>query len=1054
MLQAGLNTEMAMRRTGKFFSRIASRLRRSLASRLIVALICVVMVSLILVGTGLIYIAADANGKNTVLLQQKYAEKVASMISDYISSAYDDLKLIDNLGVLKPENYREHTGLLENLIIYKGSVFSQIIVADSRGNEKIKISRYHTYMSHEYKNLASTTAFSSAIISGFFISPVYISEESGLLSVQTAVRTMNGRSTGVIIAEINITRLWQDISLVKIGSSGYAYLVDKTGKYVASQHPSDVFKKHGMNVMSIPPVSAFCKDKPFNGKIPYTGIDGKRVIGAYSSIPGTDWAVIAELPSSEAYESFRYMMIYLLLLLTAGTFAAGLAGFITSKRLVSHMHALTESAKKMGKGELNVEIPGQSDTDEIGILARTLNLMRSQLQGLYSDMQSHVAELTETRDALVKSEGKYRALFENSGSSLLMIDENNTISMVNRHFELMTGYTREELEGKKTWIEFIADKNDLVKMQEYHLRRLQGSTDVPAAYEFHLYAKDRTILSCLISVAIFPETKQSFVSIMDISKLREVQNALILSEQRFTAVFNNSYQFIALIDNTGKIIEMNQTALDFSGFSRDKLINHDITETPQWSHSQEEQKQLRSAINTAAGGISIRYETTNLAGDGSIHDIDFSIKPVFDSSGKVVTLIAEGRDITDRKLSDSKRIKLEEQLRQSQKMESIGRLAGGIAHDFNNVLGGIMGTVSVLKHKFEKGQVETEYLKNMIMVIEKSAKRAAGIVNQMLSLSRKHQTDFNRIDLNRCVHNVVELCRNSFDKGIEIIEHYNLPAAEVNADASQIEQVFLNICINAAHAMTIMRPDEAHIGGTLTVEIDNAAEGSSIILPAHPGSQPEFFRIKISDTGVGIDEETLPLIFDPFYSTKDKEKGTGLGLTMAYSIIHEHNGYITVNSEKGSGTLFTILLPVASGEAITDRGRENSDIFYGTGNILIVDDEEVMRNVAATILGECGYVPVSVDNGFTAIDIIRDSQPEISLVLLDMAMPGINGKETFLEMKKIKPVIKVVLTSGFRHDLRVIESIKSGVDGFIQKPYTIYNLSKTVHDVLNQTESV
>lgn len=1022
---------------------------RSLTSRFTMALMLLVLSSLLIVGTGLIYIAAVANSNNTASLQDRYAERVSSMISGYVTSAADDLKLIDNLGILKTGDREQQLKILENLVIYKGFLFSQIAMADKDGNEKIKISRYHTYLSHEYKNLALSPAFRAALADGFFISPVYISDESGLLSIRIAARISSRNITGVIIAEINITKLWQDISEVKIGDTGYAYLVDKSGKYLASQHPSEVFRRHGINVSDIPPVYAFCSGVKYRGYKPYTGIEGNKVIGAYSPIPGTDWAVIVELPSSEAYKSFRYMMIYLISLLAAGTFTAGMAGYVSSKRIARHMTALAESAREMGKGNLDVEIPGQVDTDEVGVLARTLNLMRSELQGLYSDLQGHVSELTETRDALLKSESKYKALFENSGSALLMIEENNIISMVNRQFELMTGYTKAELEGRKTWIEFIADKNDLAKMQEYHANRLAGSRDIPGTYEFHLYAKNGFIINAIISVAMYPETKQSFVAIMDISMLKQVQNALNLSEQRFTAVFNNSYQFIALIDKDGEILEMNQTALDFAMTTCTDIKGKNILNIPLWSHSTDEQLKLKKGILTAAAGNPVRYETTNISGEGSIHDIDFSIKPVFDDNGVVVMLIAEGRDITDKKTAEANRIKLEEQLRQSQKMESIGRLAGGIAHDFNNVLGGIMGTVSVAKHKFEKGTINPDYLGNMIMVIENSAKRAAGIVNQILSLSRKQQSDFSIIDLNRSVHNVVELCRNSFDKGIIIIEKYDSEKSDVNADATQIEQVLLNICINAAHAMTIMRPEGDHSGGTLTIHVDSAANDPEILIPGHTASGAGYHRIRITDTGVGIDGKILPFIFDPFYSTKEKEKGTGLGLTMAYSIINEHNGFVTVKSEKGSGSEFTILLPAINEADSGDSRQDNNEIFYGTGNILIVDNEEVMRNVAAGILGECGYTPLTVDSGFTAIDIIRDNQPEIGIVLLDMAMPGINGKETFMELKKLQPGLKVVLTSGFKHDLRVIESIKSGVDGFIQKPYTIYNLSKTVHDVLH-----
>ena len=765
---------MNPRKSNKTNGKLKILQKRSLSSRLSRISIVVVVACLLVVGSGLIFISSESDRNNTRIIQKKYAEKVASIISDYITDAADDLKLIDTLDILHNDNHRSQIKILENLIIYKNSIYSQIFLADKKGNEKIKVSRYHTYMDNEYGNLASEPQFTKALNNGFYISPVYISDESGLLSVQIALRTGKRNNTNVIIAELNITKLWQNISGVKIGRTGYAYLVNKSGKYIASQQPADVFKKYGMDLMDKPPVQAFATNREYDGKKLYRGIEGNIVIGAYSPISGTSWAVIAELPLYEAYENLRNMAIYFIALLIAGSFTAGLAGYFSAKRLVRHLHALTGAARKMGGGDLEVEIPGQTDTDEIGILARTLNLMRTELQALYADMRKNLADLTETRDALAKSEEKYRTIFENSGSALVLISEDNTLSIVNRQFELITGYSKSEIEGVKTWMELIADKNDLAKMKEYREKRLQGGTDVPVAYEFHLSTKTGTVIDVILTVVILQETKETFAAIVDISKLKETQHALTLSERRFMAVFNNSYQLIALTDTRGTIIESNQTSLNFMQLSQNEITGKDFSKIHLWSHSPEEKAKLEKAIITAAGGTPVRYETTNLSGDGQVHNIDLTIKPVLDDTGNAVMLIIEGRDITDMKNEEAARLKLEAQLRQSQKIESVGRLAGGIAHDFNNVLGGIMGTVSIIKHRFKKGPVETEYIKNMIDVIETSAKRAAGIVNQMLSLSRKQQTDIETIDLNSSVRNVVNLCRNSFDKGIIITEQYDL----------------------------------------------------------------------------------------------------------------------------------------------------------------------------------------------------------------------------------------------------------------------------------------
>ncbi len=715
-----------------------------------------------------------------------------------------------------------------------------------------------------------------------------------------------------------------------------------------------------------------------------------------------------------------------------------------------NINSLTGAARIIGNGNLDIEIPCETGSDEVEVLSHALETMRTELKNLYRDMELQLADLKEARDALTASESKYRAIFENSGSALALIDENNIVTMINREFEKMTGYARAEVEGISNWMQYICRTEDLEKMMQYRKLRFSGSPDVPNSYEIHLAGKNGIMADVIVSVELLPGTRQTLAAMVNITKLKKAELALSQSELRFRAIFNNSYQSIILLTTAGVVLEANRTALDFIGGSETDAINKPFGETYWWSHSDEEQHKLHEAVNQAADGKLARYETTNLAADGTIHNIDFSIKPVFDDAGSVVLLIAEGRDITDRIRAESDRLRLEEQLRQSQKMESIGRLAGGIAHDFNNVLGGIMGTVSLLKHRFEKGVFDMEYTHNMIIIIEEAAIRAAGIVNQMLTLSRKHEMKLTATDLESCVKNVVNLCRNSFDKRIEISDNYPDRKVIIEADSARIEQVLLNICINASHAMTIMRSGDSPQGGRLTISVQAPRQIISTSRAPLPERSGNFAAITVSDTGVGMSSETIARIFDPFYSTKEKEKGTGLGLTMAYSIVHEHKGFIEVSSEEGKGTSFAIYLPASAIGSATEAPYEDTVLHHGTGNILIVDDEEVMRNVAANILGECGYTPISVEDGYTAIEIIKSGEMPVSLVLLDMAMPGISGKETFIELKKINPGLKVIMSSGFGQDQRVLESIETGVDRFIQKPYTLHNLSRAVHDVLDE----
>jgi nitrogen-specific signal transduction histidine kinase len=388
-------------------------------------------------------------------------------------------------------------------------------------------------------------------------------------------------------------------------------------------------------------------------------------------------------------------------------------------------------------------------------------------------------------------------------------------------------------------------------------------------------------------------------------------------------------------------------------------------------------------------------------------------------------------------------VKNEDQLRQAQKMETIGFLAGGLAHDFNNVLGGIIGTVSLIKFNFSKSNYDIVKLTKHIETIEESGQRASDMVKQLLTLSKKHELSLNKMDLNSSLKHVVKICNNTFDKSIEINVKYHPDYAYVMADSTQIEQVLLNICVNSSHAMTIMRKDHKKLGGTLDISI-NPVEfkhyHSKFDTEHRVG---EFWNIKIEDSGVGIPKTIMDKVFDPFFTTKDKDKGTGLGLSMVYNIIKQHDGFVDIYSDQDIGTTFNIFLPRKElDNSEIERKVDQYQVFDGTGTILVIDDEEIMRNLASTILEEMGYNIITAVNGKDGLNKFRSSPVKIKGVLLDMAMPIMSGKETFIHLKEIDPEIKVVMASGFKQDIRVKDSLKLGVLGFIDKPYNISQLSR------------
>jgi len=392
----------------------------------------------------------------------------------------------------------------------------------------------------------------------------------------------------------------------------------------------------------------------------------------------------------------------------------------------------------------------------------------------------------------------------------------------------------------------------------------------------------------------------------------------------------------------------------------------------------------------------------------------------------------------------------DEQLRQAQKMEMIGNLAGGLAHDFNNVLGGIIGTISLFKYQLNTGKSLPENkILNYLQTMEDSGRRAADMVQQLLAISRRKEMAFAALDLNEIISHVIKICETTFDKSVEIRVFCPEEKALTVADMTQVEQVLLNLCVNAYHAMTIMREKNESQGGILTVSCEKIIADLQFCRTHSEAHAGAYWRLSVKDTGIGMPQDVVTRIFDPFFTTKEKGKGSGLGLSMVYNIIQMHKGFIDVYTEVGLGSVFNIYLPVSKKDEFIAVVAAETGIKKGEGLILIVDDEKVMREIAQQMLETCGYSVVLAENGEEGFEIFQQRQHDINLVLLDMVMPKMSGRETYIAMKGINRDFKVLLASGFKQDERVEEILKMGVQGFIQKPYTIDKLSQAVYSVLH-----
>jgi len=523
--------------------------------------------------------------------------------------------------------------------------------------------------------------------------------------------------------------------------------------------------------------------------------------------------------------------------------------------------------------------------------------------------------------------------------------------------------------------------------------------------------------------------------IEEVSERKKAEIALRESEERYRSLVETSPDAIMLSDLNGNILIKNLRASKLFGESLDSQSGNicifDLTPTEGRPHLESIFKEIKQKERIKAVECLMKKK------DGKIFPAEISFSLVNasnDNGGAVISIV---RNITERKKSELEKSKLEDQFRAIYKMEAVGQLASGIAHDFNNIMGAISGYADIIRHRYG----EDPKLDKYAQMILSATTRASDLTGKLLTFARKSKLQMTAFDIHDVLNDVYGLLEYTIDKKFEVNCELNAADPVIIGDSTQFQSAIMNLALNSRDAM----PDGGELvlrTENVTLDKDFSKSRAYIVAPGY------YIAVSVKDTGTGMDKQVLSHIFEPFYTTKDVGKGTGLGLASVYGTLKSHNGYIDVESEPGKGTTFTLYFPVNRKTMCSDSEAPKACV-HGKGHILVVDDEIFLLDAVQEMLTWLGYDVSVCTNGKDAVEFVKRDPSNVDLVILDMMMPNMNGRECFRQLKEIKNSIRALIATGCKMDDELQQVLKEGAIRIIQKPFVSAQLAEAVQDALS-----
>ena len=650
--------------------------------------------------------------------------------------------------------------------------------------------------------------------------------------------------------------------------------------------------------------------------------------------------------------------------------------------------------------------------------------------GIFQDITEH----KQAENALESQKRLSQQYLEVAGIMFIAFNKKQEVTLINPKGCEILGYREEEILGKNWFENFLASDN-IQEVKQVFDQIISGDIKPVEYFENPILRKDGTTRLIAWHNSILRDDSGNIMGVLcsgeDITQRNRAEEALKESEEKYRHLFESGLDaYFFLEKDTGNILEVNKSAIDLFGYSQKELLSMNLIDLSA------EPEKTRKAMKEGVTMVPLRLYRKK---DGSILPVEISGRD-FRWRDKEVR-ITSIRDISRRKKAEEEKKKLEEQLRQAQKLEAIGRLAGGVAHDFNNLLSVIIGYGEIILDNLKIDHPHYEPLDEIL----KAALRARDLTKQLLAFSRKQVLEMQTVNINEMVIGFEKMLRRMIGEDIDLELSLTSDTVSVVADKAQLEHVLMNLAVNARDAM----PD----GGVLTIQT-SIIELDKDLSEKKPGVTPgKYAMISVSDTGGGIDHDIQECIFEPFFTTKEKGKGTGLGLSTSYGIIKQHKGNIWVYSEPGYGTTFKIYLPLSAEKAEPKThvpSRKRIESVTGSTTILIVEDDQSVRKLTVRILKKAGYIVIESEDIEDAIAQAEKHDPPIHLVLTDIVMPKMKGPEVYEKIREHHPQARVLYMTGYSDKLVIHNGFLREGDQYIQKPFTAQALNAKVKEVLDQ----